>query len=154
MKKPNQIKKNRKAASLTAQPKAERRRVRVKMPVHLSRAIRAKAKRENISVSQLAELAIRKQLPLIEAAIAEIPKDSKEVACIDFTGYLDRDCEERIIYKTPQGTLKAARHSYEEPEVIENVTRGQVLRWILECVIPQEFEADFRRCSAGSEVKN
>ncbi len=114
------------------------------MPVHLSRAIKAKAKRDSISVSKLAERAIRKQLPLIEAAIAEeIPKDWKEVAFIDFSGYLDRDCEERVIYKTPEGKLKAARRSSDEPEVIEDVTREQVTKWLQECVIPEEFAADF-----------
>lgn len=70
-----------------------------------------------------------------------IPQGWTEVAFIDFAGYLDRDCEERVIYKTPEGELKAAKRS--ENEVIENVTRAQVVRWILECVIPEEFEADF-----------
>ncbi len=96
------------------------------MPAALSRALRAKAKSENITFSELAERAIRKQLPLIERAFAssraqirpsapaqvqrsrsEIPKTWKEVASIDFTGYLGRDCDERIIYKTPDGALKA-----------------------------------------------
>ncbi len=123
------------------------------MPVHLSRAIKAKAKRDSISVSKLTERAIRKVLPLVEASVAsvparssvelEIPENWKEVACIDFTGYLDRDCELRIIYKTPEGGLKAARHSDDEPEVIEDVTREQVTKWLQECVIPEEFAADF-----------
>lgn len=123
--------------------KRSRSRVRVLMPAPLARAIRAKAKRDNITLSHLAERALRKQL----AAELEIPKDWEEVASIDFAGYLDRDCEERIIYKTPEGTLKALRSSdpqYSEPTVIEDVTREQVVRWILECVIPEEFEADFR----------
>jgi hypothetical protein len=61
----------------------------------------------------------------------EIPENWKEVASIDFTGYLDRDCEERIIYKTPEGTLKAQRSrslEYDEPSVIENVKREQVVK--------------------------
>lgn len=72
-----------------------------------------------------------------------------EVAMIDFTGYTDHDCEERIIYKTPDGKLKAARHSTGQVEVIEDVTRDQVTRWLAQCVIPEEFEKDFApQCKA------
>ncbi len=67
----------------------------------------------------------------------------KEVAFIDFSGYVDRDCEERVIYKTPDGELKAAKRCENEPEMIEDVSRERVVRWILECVIPEEFEPDF-----------
>lgn len=83
----------------------------------------------------------------------EIPADWKEVASIDFTGYLDRDCEERIIYKTPEGKLKAARSS-SGLEAIEDVSRKQALQWIQECVLPEEFLADFsltRRPTKGAE---
>ncbi len=73
---------------------------------------------------------------------AVIPQGWREVASIDFAG-LDRDCEERIIYKTPGGKLKASKSCENDPVVIEDVTRKQVVRWILECVIPEEFEPDF-----------
>jgi hypothetical protein len=76
--------------------------------------------------------------------VPNIPKDWKEVAHIDFCGFLDRDCEERIIYKTPEGDLKAARSSSNHGlEAIEDVQRDQVTLWIQECVVPEEFSADF-----------
>ncbi len=81
----------------------------------------------------------------ISPTAMDIPQDWSEVAAIDFTGYLDRDCEERIIYKTPEGELKARKSFAGGGTVIENVTRPQVARWLLECVIPEEFEPDFRR---------
>ena len=62
---------------------------------------------------------------------------------IDFTGYLDRDCEERIIYKTPGGALKARICIPGKADVIEDVAREEVARWILQCTIPEEFEGDF-----------
>lgn len=74
----------------------------------------------------------------------QIPTTWKEVAMIDFTGYVDRDCEERIIYKTPQGELKAAvSESGRGCVKIEEVSRGDVARWLQQCVIPEEFEHDF-----------
>lgn len=82
-----------------------------------------------------------------------IPQDWNEVAAIDFTGYLDRDCEERIIYKTPEGELKASKSFSEGGTVIEDVTRQQVAQWILECVIPEEFEPDFRRALPNAAAK-
>jgi hypothetical protein len=149
MKKQNRISKKSKAAIKSAQHEAlrekrSRSRVRVLMPAPLARAIRAKAKSENITVSQLAQVAIGRELFRQEP---EIPENWEEVAYIDFTGYLDRTCEVRTIYKTPEGTLKALKSSddaYNEPTVIEDVTREQVVRWLHECVIPEEFEADFR----------
>jgi hypothetical protein len=114
MKKQNQIGRNSKAEAPVAQPKPS------------------------------TERRVRARVPMPAAGL-EIPESWEEVAMIDFTGYLDRDCEERIIYKTPEGTLKASRASdNEQPTVIEDVTREQVLRWIHECLIPEEFEADFR----------
>ncbi len=95
----------------------------------------------------------------ISSLAMNIPQDWSEVAFIDFAGYVDRDCEERVIYKTPQGGLKAAKSSSEGGTVIENVTRPQVARWILECVIPEEFEPDFRgalpnvAANGGCELK-
>ena len=109
------------------------------MPARLSRAVRAKAQRQRISVSRLAERAIRKQLA---QQAPPIPKNWTEVAAIDFSGFLDRDCEERIIFKTPQGALKA-RRSDEGKVTIEDVTREQVARWIHEAVLPEEFADDF-----------
>lgn len=160
MKKPNQIRGNRKGAAKAAQPKAEEN---VRLPLPLSRAITAPAKHEKISVSQMAESAIRNELMNVRMADGKIPgellksessipRDWEEVAALDFTGYLDRDCEERIIYKTPQGDFKAARHSDDEPEVIEDVTRAQVRQWILECTIPEEFAADFRLNATGPSL--
>ena len=138
MKKPNQIRANRNGAKPATQTKPEgKARVRVRMPAQLSRAVRAKAQRQRISVSQLFERAIRKQLPQ-----ATIPENWAEVASLDFSGFPGRDCEERIIFKTPQGELKA-RRSDEGKVTIEDVTREQVVRWIHECTLPEEFAADF-----------
>lgn len=73
-----------------------------------------------------------------------IPSTWTEIACIDFTGYVDRDCNERVIYKTPGGKLKAVRSDvgFDQPNV-EDVSRKDVASWIRQCVIPAEFEADF-----------
>lgn len=73
-----------------------------------------------------------------------VPRSWKEVASIDFTGYVDRDCDERVIYKTPEGKFKAVRHDvgYDQPNVDE-VSREKVASWIHQCFIPKEFEADF-----------
>lgn len=86
-----------------------------------------------------------------QSAMIEVPKTWEDVATIDFTGYLDRDCEERIIYKTPEGTLKAAIY---DPGIIgfEDVTREQVTRWIQQCIIPKEFEHDFAVRSKGKHI--
>src|SRR2546422_841308 len=144
MKKQNQIRKNSRVARSVAQPKAAtgRSRVRVRMPAFLSRAVMKKAKHEHLSFSQFAERAIRKELRS-SGRYPVIPKRWKEVASIDFGGYLDRDCEERIIYKTTEGNLKAVRSAPPGQPTIEDVSREQVARWIHQCVIPEEFEKDF-----------
>src|SRR6266404_292681 len=143
MKKPNRIgRTNSRGISHSQAKKPETTRIKVLMPRALQEAIHTAAKARNQTFSQFAEAAIRKVVagetpaPTPES---EIQKNWQEVASIDFTGYLDRDCEERIIYKTPEGNLKAARSSDEGLEAIEDVTREQVVKWIHECIIPEEF---------------
>ncbi len=119
------------------------------MPASLRRGIRAKAKSENITVSQLFERAI--QTGLDEEWKDLIPDNWEEVASIDFTGLDGYDFEdERIVYKTPGGDLKA-RHSTGEALIVDDVTRAQVVKWILEATIPEEFQPDFR---AAEEVNS
>jgi hypothetical protein len=151
MNKPNQIgRKSNRESSRSQGKKPETKRVRVTMPLALKEAVRQGAKKRGITPSLFFEEAIGAEIAHMEAISSrpppEIPEDWKEVASIDFTGYPGRDCEERIIYKTPAGDLKAARSSSDQPfEAIEDVQREQVLRWINECVIPEEFEEDFGR---------
>lgn len=86
MKKPNQIRSNRNGAKPATQIKPDgKARVRVRMPAQLSRAIRAKAQRQRISVSQLAERAIRNEVgrPSIPKDVAkEKPARKKRVAVL------------------------------------------------------------------------
>lgn len=115
----------------------------------VSRSITSRTeKRQPVSTRQ------RQHTAAATAIVPEPPRAFErgweEVAMIDFTGYVDRDCEERIIYKTPKGELKAAKHLAGGEEVIEDVTREQVTRWLTECVIPQEFERDFASALNGN----
>ena len=55
-----------------------------------------------------------------------------------------------MVYKTPTGALMAVtRNASTGKEIIEDVSRQQVARWLHECVIPEEFEADFVVIPAG-----
>ena len=144
MKKHNQIERKNSRRSSTAQgKKPETKRIRVRMPLALKEAVQTAAKRRKLSVSKLVEEGIREACAAGKQPESETPANWEEVTVIDFTGYLDRDCNERIIYKTPDGAFKATKS--DDPEVIEDVTREQVARWIHECFIPEEFEKDFRR---------
>lgn len=60
--------------------KTETVRVRVPMPGSLQRAIRRRAKSENLTVSQLAERAITTQLPLVEKALDARDAKAKKTA--------------------------------------------------------------------------
>lgn len=72
---------------------------------------------------------------------AGIPRGSREVAYIDFTG-LEDGARERIIYKTPGGRLKAVHQTPDGARIVENVCRQQVADWLRECTIPKEFRND------------
>ncbi len=146
MNKSHRIRKNGKASGLTVQPRADPPKTGASLDafcIWTARSERKPNAKRLVSRSSFRR-AIQKQLPLVRRATCELSRKRdlgwKEVACIDFAGYLDRDCDERMIYKTPEGGLKPAKHSVDEPEVIEGVTREQVTKWVQQCLIPDAIE--------------